>query len=206
MSPVSISMATNNNLEGFEQMWETDGYGECPAADVAEICERIQTFLKRRRRLQLSLSPQKLHRSILEYIWMRYTAPPTRISYPKRKQEAPMGWNLDKERVWRQWIFHVCDWASWEREVMHPVFGTDERVWEASIGKGWRMEILEFLPWWVHRDLDLFEEIDPTPLPEPEEIAAMESSMKKEIDPYILEHGGRRARRQAEKEGGPVSG
>jgi hypothetical protein len=68
------------------------------------------------------------------------------------------------------------------------------------------MEILEFLPWWVHRDLDLFEEIDPTPLPEPEEIAAMESSMKKEIDPYILEHGGRRARRQAEKEGGPVSG
>jgi Fe-S cluster biogenesis protein NfuA len=34
----------------------------------------------------------------------------------------------------------------------------------------------------------------------------MESSMKKEIDPYILEHGGRRARRQAEKEGGPVSG
>jgi hypothetical protein len=90
--------------------------------------------------------------------------------------------------------------------VIQPVFGTDERLWEASIGKGWRMEIMEFLPWWIVRDLDIFEDIDPTPLPDPVEIAALEASTKKAIDPYIQEHGGRRARRQAEKEGGPVSG
>jgi hypothetical protein len=192
-------------MEGFEQMWETDYYGECPAADIAKVCDRIIGFLKRRRRIELSLSSQKLHRSILEYIWMRYTAPSTHISYPKRKQEAPIGWNIDKESVWRQWLHHLCNWGAWEQEVMYPVFGTDERLWEASIGKGWRTEILEFLPWWVRRDLDLFDEIDPTPLPEPAEITAYETSTKKAVDPYILEHGGRRARRQAEKEGGPVS-
>jgi hypothetical protein len=195
-----------SNMDGFEQMWDTDDYDECPAADVAEVCERIRRFLTRRR-FQLSLQPQKLHRSILEYIWMRYTTLPQHISYPKRKQEAPLGWTVEKERVWRQHIFRVCDWDAWIREVMHPVFGTDERLWEAPISKDWRMEILEFLPWWIYRDADLFEEVDPTPLPEPEEIAAAEAAArKKEIDPYILDHGGRRARRQAEKEGGPVSG
>ena len=195
-----------NNLDEFQQMWETNQYDECPAADIAEVCDRILPFFKRRRGLQLSLSPQKLHRSILEYIWMRYTTPPERISYPKRKQEAPSGWTIEKESIWRQWISHVCNLAAWEREVIQPVFGTDERLWEASIGKGWRMEILEFLPWWIVRDLDIFEDIDPTPLPDPVEIAALEASTKKAIDPYIQEHGGRRARRQAEKEGGPVSG
>ena len=200
-------MAINNNMDGFDTMWETDCYDECPAADVAEVCDRILGFLKRRHRgIQMSLTPQKLHRSILEYIWIRYSALPTQISYPKRKQEAPRGWDIEKERIWRQWIQHVCDVRDWEHEVIRPVFGTDERLWEASIGTGWRTEILEFMPWWIYRDIDLFEEIDPTPLPDPEEIAAMEAAAKKAIDPYILEHGGRRARRQAEKEGGPVSG
>jgi hypothetical protein len=194
-----------SNMEGFEQMWETDEYDECPAADVAEVCERIVPFL-RRRQFQLSLTPQKLHRSILEYIWMRYTTLPQHISYPKRKQTAPIGWTVDKERIWRQHIAHVCPMDAWDQAVIRPVFGTDERLWEATIGKDWRYEILEFLPWWIHRDMDLFEEVDPTPLPEPEEIAAMEAATKKDIDPYILDHGGRRARRQAEKEGGPVSG
>jgi hypothetical protein len=83
------------------------------------------------------------------------------------------------------------------------VFGTDERLWEARISKDWRMEILEFLPFWIYRDLDLCEDIDPTPLPDPQDLT---DANKKEIDPYIMEHGGRRARRQAEKEGGPVSG
>ena len=114
-------------------MWDTDIYGECPAADIAEVCERIKLFLKRRRGIQLSLSPQKLHRSILEYIWMRYSFLPTQISYPKRKQEAPIGWNVEKERIWRQWIFHECDGLAWEREVMNPIFGTDERLWEAQM-------------------------------------------------------------------------
>lgn len=193
-----------NNMDGFEQMWETDGYGECPAADVAEMCDRIVPFLKRRQ-FQLSLPAQKLHRSILEYVWLRYTAQPQNISYPKRKQEAPRGWNVDKERIWRQHIHHVCGLESWDREVIQPVFGTDERLWESAIGTEWRFEIMEFLPWWIYRDLDLFEDVDPTPLLEPEEIAAMEAATKKEIDPYIMDHGGRRARRQAEKEGGPVS-
>jgi hypothetical protein len=189
-----------SNMDGFEQMWDTDEYDECPAADVAEICERIKPFLARRH-FQLSLQPQKLHRSILEYIWMRYSLPPYNISFPKRKQEVPQGWNIEKERIWRQHIFHVCSWDDWEREVMRPVFGTDERLWEASIGIRWRMEIFDFLPWWIYRDMDLFNEVDPTPLPEPEEIAAAEAAArKKEIDPYILDHGGRRARRQAEKE------
>jgi len=195
-----------DNMGDFQTMWDTDQYDECPAADIAEVCDLIKVFLKRRHGLQLSLSPQKLHRSILEYIWMRYSAPPTHISYPKRKQEAPIGWNIEKERIWRQWIFHECGLQAWENEVMRPVFGTDERLWEASIGKGWRLEIHEFLPWWIYRDLDLFEEIDPTPLPDPAEIAALEAATKKEIDPYILEHGGQRARRKAEKEGGMRGG
>jgi hypothetical protein len=190
------------DMEGIQQMWDTDYYDECPADDIAAVCDRIQMYLKQRS-IQLSLKPQKLHRSILEYIWLRYSAPSTQISFPKRKQEAPLGWNIEKERIWKQWIFHVCDQVSWERDIMRPVFGTDERLWEARISKDWRMEILEFLPFWIYRDLDLCEDIDPTPLPDPQDLT---DANKKEIDPYIMEHGGRRARRQAEKEGGPVSG
>jgi hypothetical protein len=192
-------------MEGIQQMWDTDYYDECPAADIAEVCDRIQVYLKQRS-FQLSLKPQKLHRSILEYIWMRYSVPSTQISFPKRKQEAPIGWNIEKERIWRQWIFHVCDPISWARDIMRPVFGTDERLWEARISRDWRMEILEFLPFWIYRDLDLCEDIDPTPLPDPADVGSSDAGVRREIDPYILEHGGRRARRQAEKEGGPVSG
>lgn len=109
----------------------------------------------------------------------------------------PEDWTGEKEMIWRQWIAHVCDLTEWENEVIEPVFGTESRFWESVSGTGWRQEILEFLPWWSLRTAEQFAEIDPTPYPE---IGEGSVSARKTVDPYILEHGSRRARRQAAKE------
>lgn len=170
-------------------------YDECPAADMANVCDRIAAFLKRRR-FQMGISRPKLHRSLLEYVWMRYTKPASSISSPLSVLKGPAGWDDTKDCIWRQYIAHVCGMDEWESEVMEPVFGECVRFWEERISTGWRLEILEFLPWWIYRDMELFEEIDPTPLPDPEEAVAASKSV---IDPYILEHGGRRARLLAER-------
>lgn len=158
------------------------------AEDALAIAERITVWVARKG-VALELPPPRLARQILQYVWMRQTTPWHEIDGPRHQRSLPVGWTRQHERIWCDWIVHVFELEAWQREVMDPVFGTDTRSWEPE---GWRDEIFHFLPRWIVRSIARFEEIDPTPLPDPEPEDADPRTAK--IDPYLLEHG-RRGRR-----------
>ena len=174
----------------WEELFESYGWDDRSASDDALLlAERIERFV-RRQKVELTLPPARLARQILEYVWMRQGLSAYEVAFA-RKPVLPAGWTAAHERQWIDWIWHVFDLEDWRQTVMAPVFGTDVRSWEVRVD-GWREEVFGFLPTWIARSMKRFEEIDVTPLPEPEPEDVDPRSAK--IDPYLLEHA-RRGRR-----------
>jgi hypothetical protein len=161
-------------------------HGECAAADVEQIVRLFFESLTLRK-LEPELEGRRLAHQILRYIELRQSKADYEISNPLMKRSAPSGWTSEKERDWNDWIHHVFSLEDWIREVMFPVFGDNQRQWE-SVCLGWREDLFCFLPWWVKRSA----------------VAVVEESVeedKSELDPYLLEHGTAKQRRNATKGG-----
>ena len=76
----------------------------------------------------------------------------------------------------------------------------DVRLWESPID-GWREELIQFLPFWIQRSRAIVEAFDATPL-NPADEKAGEKAEK--IDPYLLEHGSSRQKKDALKHSSDV--
>lgn len=169
----------------WSELFEPYRWDDSSAAeDMTMLTEQIARFVGRQR-LTLELTPNRLVRQLLQYVWWRQRAGALDLSAPRHSRTMPTGWTATHERVWTDWIWHIFDQEDWRQYVIAPVFGTDVRSWEVKCD-GWREEIFSFLPLWIARSMTRFEEIDPTPLPEPEPEDTDPRTAK--IDPYLLEH------------------
>lgn len=175
----------------WSELFDIYGWDDRAASDDAlELAERIVAWAACKG-VKIELTLDRLARQILRYVWMRQETGAYMIVGPRHTRLTPTGWTAHHERIWRDWIDHAFELETWNAVVMAPVFGTDVRSWEARID-GWRDELFTFLPTWIARSMTRFEEIDVTPLPEPEPEDVDPRTAK--IDPYLLEHG-RRGRR-----------
>lgn len=165
-----------------------DVYGECMADDIIPLCKEIAAIAKELG-VNMDITQTKLFTSIVQYIELRCEAPAHEIRGPHRKVTAPIGWTAKHEAIWRQWIFHAFTFDDWHERITGRIFGSEERLWEPA---GWRDEIYGFLPYWFMRSLSRFEEIDPSPLPDEEEVAALEEKEKRQrqVDPYVDDYYG----------------
>lgn len=177
----------------WSEYFEPYGWDDCAAIDdLFAVAERTETWVRAHGKVGLELKPVRLARQMLHYVWMRAQGLRwSDIDGPRHVRRAPVGWTSRHERLWVDWIHHRFELDEWRQQVLDPVFGTDERSWEARCA-GWRDEVFAFLPRWIARDLGRFEEIDVTPLPEPEPEDT--DPRLANIDPYLLEHA-RRGRR-----------
>lgn len=164
-------------------------YDECAAEDVRAIVSRIQTCVEQRG-AKLALDSKALTRQILTFLTLRQRCSVYEISDPPNKRYIPEGWTTADERLWQDWIHTMFPVEHWLAEVMDPIFGSDMRLWEAPC-EGWRSELVHYLPWWIQRSITIVTDFDPT-YEESEE----EDSKKKEIDPYLLEHGTSKQKRR----------
>lgn len=146
---------------------------------LLDLAQKIQEY-GARRGVSLTMSVNKLHREIIQYIRLRHKV--DRYSVIKKSSVKPKGWKAHHERLWQDWIVYYCDIDTWTTEVLEPVFGTNEEVWEAKC-PGWRLEILAFLEEWFVRDRKMIEAFDPTPED------TVEEDMYGGLDPYMVEHG-----------------
>ena len=131
-----------------------------------------------RRGAVLSMSVDKLHQVIVQYILMRRKTDMVTTKHTVK----PAGWTSHHERLWQDWLTYHCDVDTWTTEVLEPVFGTNEEQWEAKC-PGWRFEIIAFLEDWFVRDRKMMEAFDPTPEDEVEEL------LYGGLDPYMVENG-----------------
>ena len=113
------------------------------------------------------------------------------IDGPHIQPTYPEGWSEEYEALWGDWIDRECPLESWEEEVIDPTFGTLVRPWETD---GWRLEIYSFLPLWIQRSIPLMAAIDPDVVEEETELEP-----ESPIDPYLLEHGSAKQRKNASK-------
>jgi len=171
-------------------------YGECPADDAFRMAVAIGRYVKQRG-VSTTLNNTQIARQILRYIQMRHTVAAYNISAIPGALYYPNGWNDTEEEIWNDWINHHCTLESWCDEVITPVFGADVRLWEAPID-GWRDELLQFLSLWIRRSREIVASYDPIPIVQDEE-----ESIDK-IDPYLLEHGSSRQKRDALKHSSDV--
>lgn len=138
----------------------------------------------------MDISQSKLFTSIVQYIELRCEVPAYDIR-GERRPTVPIGWMAHHEAIWKQWIFHTLSLDEWLTRVIGPIFGPDLRPWEPE---GWREEIYDFLPVWFKRSMVQFAEIDPSPLPDEEELAELEEKEKEKrqrrVDPYVDDYYG----------------
>lgn len=160
--------------------------------DIQGVCDGI-IMLSKRLDLNMELTPTALYTMLIHYLNLRATVlHPFEISGPQRRVSKPKGWADNHEAIWIQWLEHTIPLDLWDMLVIYPVFGENERIWEAGI-EGWRSEIYTFMPFWFERSMSRFEEIDPTALPDEEEEGWRGPSEKKqEIDPYLADYYERR--------------
>jgi hypothetical protein len=173
-----------------EELLQYNRYGECAAEDVRAIVQRIQALVKRRGAV-LALQPTMLVHQILSFLSLRQRCSIYDISDPPNECQIPTEWTAAEERLWNDWIYTMFPVESWLAEVMDPVLGTIPRLWEGGC-EGWRTELVHFLPWWIQRSVAIVTKFDPTFMEPAEE---QEDSKRKEIDPYLLEHGNSKQRR-----------
>lgn len=175
-------------MQEYSQLFEPYRLDDWSAAeDAAGLAQMIHRLLGRFG-LHLCMTEERLARQILQYIWMRMAYPAHEISVPQHERGVPDGWTRENEEIWLDWISMKIDLDQWKPEVLQPVFGSDERTWEAFC-PGWRDELFAFLPYWIARSKEKLEKIDPTPLPDPE--PEEKDPRLAKIDPYLLEHGKR---------------
>lgn len=167
-------------------------YGECALDDMEALVDRIEIFA-RRRGVSLELDRRRLVRQLLQYVSLRQqTMSCVQISNPHFDPSEPEGWTDHDEDIWNDWIQHTCSLENWHTEVLQPVFGSDIRLWEVNCD-GWRSELMHFLPWWLQRSTPIVRKFDPFP----EEVPSEPDDMQMEIDPYLMEHGSAKQRKQA---------
>jgi hypothetical protein len=142
--------------------WTENIYGEKPVDDVNDVIRYVDDMLKTSR-AKLCLTPVRLRDQILEYLRLRHRHSDGRISVPHHSLNNPSDWTPHAEEVWTDWFQDTFTPERWTSEVLEPVFGTDERFWEAKIGPGWRMELYHMLPWWIQRDWKTVDRFDPLP-------------------------------------------
>jgi hypothetical protein len=143
--------------------WTNNWCDECPAMDVHRVAEKI-AILVTERGGRLSLSVERLRNQIMEYITWRRRFAAYQISPPRHELRPPKDWTEHAERVWTDWVTDTFSVEDWVEQVIRPIFGTDERNWEAHMGTRWRTEILVFLPWWIQRTWEIVDTYDPTPV------------------------------------------
>lgn len=148
----------------WDELWVPNQWGECVATDVAGVAHCIESYLGRRD-IELGVSRRQIARTIVEYVWRRQRRLALQLRGPQSGSRRPEGWDIRHEEIWRQWLEQRLTPESFEEEVLLPVFGVDQRTWEASCD-GWREELLAFLPAWTLRSWDKFEEINPMPMDE----------------------------------------
>jgi hypothetical protein len=158
------------------------------ATDIESIIDLFRNFVESRG-CYLGIDRRRLAHQILRYVQLRSTVGEHEISNPRFTVTTPPGWSKEKEQDWTVWIHHTFRLEDWQTEVMDPVFGTDERWWEGACS-GWREEIFVFLPWWIKRFVVVNEE---------EVDDKKEDDRDAKIDPYVLEHGNAKQRRNMMK-------
>lgn len=162
-----------------------------PAADdVFVLVQLLEKYVSRRGAI-LDLKPTRIVTQILNYIDIRRRHASWMIEGPRTQPSYPEGWTPEYEALWADWIERECPLENWEEEVVTPTFGTCVREWEPD---GWRSEIYTFLPIWIQRSIPLMAFLDPNHV-ETEETEETESA----IDPYLLEHGSAKQRKNATK-------
>jgi hypothetical protein len=167
-----------------------NGYGECALDDVVAIVEYTTAWL-REHKLEPELSEERWVRQILHYILARHRgAEPWAVS-TTHVPDKPVGWTEQDEKYWDDWVNYTLSLREWEKRVLRPVFGSDQRLWEVNIDD-WRTEIHTFLPLWIRRKMSIVDAMYPQGEEEEEpETDARGSLLRmrdpKAIDPYILE-------------------
>ena len=158
--------------------------------DLFVLVQLIDKYVQRRK-ATLGVHANRMVTQILKYIQLRERHMWWKIEGPHANITYPPGWSEEYEELWGDWFEREFSLDSWEDEVMDPMFGTIVQPWEVD---GWRQEIYAFLPTWIQRSIHLLTPIDPTQTDENEEEA--ESA----IDPYLLEHGSAKQRKNASKQ------
>jgi hypothetical protein len=140
--------------------WTTNEYDERPASDIIDVVICMESYVTRRGGY-LGLSLRRIRDQIIGYVRWRMRHAWMDVSPPRHEQVIPLGWTSYTERLWTDWLADTFHYDDWEREVIDPVFGTDERFWETRCSTQWRREVFGFLPFWIERDWDIVDDYDP---------------------------------------------
>lgn len=187
----------------WRNAFEVTCYGEIPAADIYAVATRIVEFIEAED-LTVDVDRDQVASAIIGYLQKRESATAMNIMVkPRKHATVPEGWTPADEQIWREWIAHYFTLDEWQRKVMYPVFGTNQRIWEEQCD-GWREEIYAFLHLWIQRSWDVMESADPRQLPSLEEVQEAErveaarrkrlGIRVKEVDPYLAEQEERRGK------------
>jgi hypothetical protein len=153
-------MANWNRYDDW--VWTENKYGERPIDDVNAIV-RLLIQEVGRDKATMCLEPKRLRNQIVDYLSLRHRKQAHEISVPYHDLNEPRDWTPHAEEVWTDWVQHVFPPERWTSRVLEPVFGTDDRFWEAHIGPRWRMELYDMLQWWIQRSWAAVEKFDPLP-------------------------------------------
>ena len=156
------------------------------AADDIFVLVRLLEKYVNRRGATLCVKPQRIISQILKYIDLRKRHMSWEIDGPHVTLTYPDNWTEEYESLWEDWLYRECSIESWEEEVIDPTFGTLIRPWETD---GWRQEIHNFLSLWIQRSIPCVTE----------NVESEEEEKESDIDPYLLEHGSAKQRKNASK-------
>jgi len=192
----------------YEALFTCSSDDEQPASKYIEVMVDCIRDWIRKKGLLLSVTPLTIGRQILKYIAMRTRLFAHEIYGPRMVTHVPVGWTAEMQQIWEEWLAMEFTLDGWHAHVLKPTFGSGSLThpWEVD---GWREEVFYFASVWILRNLDKFEEIDPRPRPEIDATSGTGNGSgggdprDAKIDPYLLEHGGRKGRRLR---GGHVAG
>lgn len=140
--------------------WTQNEHGETPVHDINDVVLRMESYVTRRGGF-LGLSLRHIRDQIIRYVRWRLRHAWVEVSPPQHLQTIPTAWTTHAERVWTDWLSATFRYEDWVAEVIAPVFGTDERFWEARCSTQWRREVFGWLPFWIEREWDIVDEFDP---------------------------------------------
>lgn len=148
----------------LRRLWDPNDYGETIAADLMVVVSTIQTFLQGQG-LQVAGGANALFHGLIDFIIARLENPYATLTWrggEGRHHLKPRGWTEEDERIWMEWLdTEVLTPENWQRHVMELVFGRrGGRVWEESAGH-WRDEWRMYSAYFVIRNRDILQAIDP---------------------------------------------
>jgi len=155
------------------------------ADDIFVLVQLFEKYVTRRG-ATLCIKPQRIISHILKYIDLRKRHMSWEIDGPYVALTYPENWSEENESLWEDWLNCECSLESWEEEVIDPTFGTLVHPWETD---GWRQEIHNFLSLWIQRSIPHKTDND----------ESEDDEKESDIDPYLLEHGSAKQRKNATK-------